>query len=161
MRSPQVSRSLSRSETIINVCFLGRDAIDSSMISPLTHTEGAAEHLSASVRDHDVHDENGNELARTRRLHSPGTSYDHPGLAGRTCEAVRRRRGRACVAPRPQRLSGRADLTRSGHSVSVCGWYYARDGFYPSLRTTCGIVHARMAPCGRRSLPKGWVPGPR
>ena len=161
MRSPQVSRSLGRSDTIINVCFLGRDAIDSSMISPLTHTEGAAEHRSASVRDQDVHDENGNELARTRRRHSPGTSYDHPGLAGRTCEAVRRRRGRACVAPRPRRLSGRADLTRSGHSVSVCGWYYARDGFHPSLWTTCGIVHVRMAPCGRHSLPQGWVPGPR
>ena len=99
--SPQVSRSLGRSETIINVCFLGRDAIDSSMISPLTHTEGAAEHLSASVRDQDVHDENGNELARTRRRHSLGTSYDHPGLAGRICEAVRRCRGRAYVAPRP------------------------------------------------------------
>ena len=40
MRSPQVSRSLGRSDTIINVCFLGRDALDSSMISPLTHTDG-------------------------------------------------------------------------------------------------------------------------
>ena len=161
MRSPHASRSLVRTKAIINDRFLAPNAIVSSMVSPLTHTEGADEHRSTSVGDQDVQGENGNEPARTRRRHSLGTSYDHPGLAGRTCEAVRRRRGRACVAPRPRRLSGRADLTRSGHSVSVCGWYYARDGFYPSLRTTCGIVHVRMAPCGRRSLPKGWVPGPR
>ena len=35
------------------------------MVSPLTHMEGAAEHRSASVNDHDVDDENGDELART------------------------------------------------------------------------------------------------
>ena len=79
MRSPQVSRSLDRSEGIINVCFLGRDAIDSSMISPLTHTEGAAEHRSTSVGDQDVLFENGDELARTRWRHSLLIWHDHSG----------------------------------------------------------------------------------
>ena len=161
MRSPQSSRSLVRTKAITNDRFLAPNAIVSSMVSPLTHMEGAAEHRSASVSDHDVDDDNGDELARTRRRHSQGTSYDHPGLAGPTCEAVHRCRGRACVAPRPWSLSCRAGLTRSGHSVSVCARYYARDGFHPSLRTTCAIVHVRMAPRGRRNLPQGWVPGPR
>ena len=67
------------------------------MVSPLTHMEGAAKHRSASVSDHDVDDDNGDELARTRRRHNQGTSYDHPGLAGPTCEAVHRCRGDALV----------------------------------------------------------------
>ena len=160
MRSPQVSRSLGRTKAVIHVCFIGRNAIDSSMVSPITDTEGAAEHRSASVCRHGVDDENVDEPARTRRRHSPGTSHDHPGLARPTCEAVRRRRGRACVAPRLRCLSGGAGLTRSGRSVSVCARYYARDGFHPSLRTTSAIIHARMAPRARPTLPQGRVPGP-
>ena len=39
MRSPQVSRLIVRLEWIIKVYFLYRKAIDSSMVSPLTHTE--------------------------------------------------------------------------------------------------------------------------
>ena len=90
------------------------------MVSPLTHTEGAAEHRSASVGDQDVLFENGDELARTRWRHSLLTWHDHSGPPGVTCEAVRRRRGRAWVAARPRWASGEAGLALSGHSVSVC-----------------------------------------
>ena len=159
MHSPQVSRSLDRTEAVINVCFIGRNAIDSSMVSPITDTEGAAEHRSASVGRHGVDDDNGDEPARTRRRHSPGTSHDHPGLARPTCEAVRRRRGRACVAPRLRCLSGGAGLTRSGRSVSVCGRYHACYGFRRGLRVTYAIVHALVSSCGRPILLQGWVPG--
>ena len=90
------------------------------MVSPLTHTEGLRHCVTSAVREEDVQDENGNELARTRQRHSPDTWHDHSGLPGVTCEAVRRRRGRACVALRLRWASGGADLTLSGHSVSVC-----------------------------------------
>ena len=120
MRSPQSSRSLVRTKAIKNDRFLAPNAIVSSMVSPLTHTEGAAERLSASVGDQGVDNENGDELARTRLQHSVHTWHGHPGPAGATCEAVRRRRGRAWVAARPQWVSGGAGLTRSEHSVSVC-----------------------------------------
>ena len=160
MRSPQASRSLVRTKAITNDRFLAPNAIVSSMVSPLTHMEGAADTVTTAVPDHDVDDDNGDELARTRRRHSQDTSYDHPGLAGPTCEVVHRCCGRACVAPRPWSPPCRAGLTRSGHSVSVYGWYYARDGSHPSLRTTCAIVHVRMAPCGRHNLLQGRVPGP-
>ena len=160
MRSPQASRSLGRFNTITKVDFLAPDAIDSSMVSPTTDTEVPPSTVTTAVPDHDVDEENGDELARTRRRHSQGTSYGHPGLAGPTCEVVHRCCGRACVAPRPWSPPCRAGLTRSGHSVSVYGWYYARDGSHPSLRTTCAIVHVRMAPCGRHNLLHGRVPGP-
>ena len=160
MRSPQASRSLGRLDMITIDDLLAPNAIDSSMVSPTTDVEGAADTVTTAVPDHDVDDENGDELARTRRRHSQDTSYDHPGLAGPTCEVVHRCRGRACVAPRPWSLSCRTCLTRSGHSVSVCDRYYARDGFHPSLRTTCAIVHVRMAPCGYHNLLQGRVPGP-
>ena len=90
------------------------------MVSPLTHTEGLPSSVTSVVQESDVDDDNGNELARTRQRHSPGVWHDHPGLAGATCEAVRRRRGCTCVAPRPRWVSGGAGLTRSEHSVSVC-----------------------------------------
>ena len=70
------------------------------MVSPLTHTEGLRHSVTSVVPGKDVDDDNGDEPLRTRRRHSPGTWYDHPGLPGVTCEAVRRLRGRACVAPR-------------------------------------------------------------
>ena len=160
MRSPQASRSLGRLDMITNGGFLAPNAIDSSMISPTTDAEGAANTVTPAVPDHDVDDENRVELGRARQRQSLGVPHDHPGLAGATCEAVRSRRGRACVAPCPRCLPGGAGLARSGHSVSVYGWYYARDGSHPSLLITCGIVHVRMAPCGRHNLPQGRVPGP-
>ena len=101
MRSPQASQSLGRLDMITNDDFLAPDAIDSSMISPTTDAEGAANTVTTTVPDHDVDDETGDELARTRRRHSQDTSHDHPRLAGPTCEVVHRCRGRACVAPRP------------------------------------------------------------
>ena len=131
------------------------------MISPTTDAEGAANTVTPAVPDHDVDDENRIELGRARQRQSLGVPHDYPGLAGATCEAVRSRRGRACVAPCPRCLPGGAGLARSGHSVSVYGWYYARDRYNPSLLITCGIVHVRMAPCGRHNLPQGWVPGAR
>ena len=120
MRSPQASRSIVRVEWLIKVYFLYRKAIDSSMVSPLTHTEGLPSCGTRVEEERDVHDDNGNEPLRTRRRHSPDTWHDHFGLPGVTCKAVRRRRGRACVAPRLRWASGGADLTLSGHSVSVC-----------------------------------------
>ena len=120
MCSPQVSRSLGRTKTITKVDFLARKAIDSSMVSPLTHTEGLPSSVSAAVPDHDIDDENRVELGRARQQQSLVVPHDHPGRAGVTCEAVRRRRGRACVAPRLRLVSGGAGLTLSGHSVSVC-----------------------------------------
>ena len=90
------------------------------MVSPLTHTEGLRHSVTSVVQEKDVDDDNGDEPLRTRRRHSLGTWHDHSGLPGVTCEAVRRRRGRACVAPRLRWASGGADLTLSGHSVSVC-----------------------------------------
>ena len=119
MRSPQASRSIVCTKYIINVYFLDRKAIDSSMVSPLTHTEGLPSSVPRVVLERDVDDDNGDEPLRTRRQHSPDTWHDHSGLPGVTCEAVRRRRGRACVAPRLRWASGGADLTLSGHSVSV------------------------------------------
>ena len=90
------------------------------MVSPLTHTEGLPSSVTSVVQEKDVDDDNGDEPLRTRRRHSPDTWHYHSGLPGVTCEAVRRRRGRACVAPRPRWVSDGAGLTRSGHSVSVC-----------------------------------------
>ena len=118
----------------------------------------ATEHVAAPVSNHDVDDENRIELGRTRRLQSLVVPGDHPGLAGTKCEAVRRCRGRACVAPRPRSLSGGAALTRSGHSVSVNGLYYVLNGSHPSLPTTSDIVHARMASWDHPTLLQGWVP---
>ena len=146
MRSPQVSRSLGRTKTVMNVCCLGRNAIDSSMVSPITDTEGAAEHRSASVCRHGVDDENGDEPARTRRRHSPGTSHDHPGLARPTCEAVRRRRGRACVAPRLRCLSGGGwlDTIRPQcerlRSVSCVLWLSPRSTGHVRYRTCARVI---------------------
>ena len=133
--------------------------MESSMFSQTTDTDGVANTVSAHVSNHDDHHENGVELARTRRRHSQDTCHDHPGLARPTCEAVRRRRGCACVAPRLRCPLGGAGFDTSGRSVSVCGLCYARDGFHPSLLTTGGIVHARVASCGRPILLQGWVPG--
>ena len=89
------------------------------MVSPLTHTEGLRHSVTSVGREKDVDDDNGNELARTRRRHSLDTWHDHSGLPGVTCEAVRRRRGRACVAPRPRWASGGAGLALTGHSERV------------------------------------------
>ena len=69
MCSPQVSRSLVRTKTIINVYFLGRDAMDSSIVSQTTDTVVPPSTVIAHVSNHDADDENGNELARTRRRH--------------------------------------------------------------------------------------------
>ena len=84
MRSPQASRSLGRLDMITKDDVSAPNAIDSSMVSPTTDVEGAADTVTTAVPDHDVDDENGDELARTRRRHSQGTSYDHAGLAGPT-----------------------------------------------------------------------------
>ena len=84
MRSPHASRSLTRSEGIVNVYFLGRTAIDSSMVSPLTHTEGLLSSVTSVVQEKDVEDEIGDEPARTRQPHSLSTSNDRSGLAGPT-----------------------------------------------------------------------------
>ena len=159
MCSPQVSRSLVRIKTIINGYFLGRDTMDSSMVQQTIDTAVPPSTVAAHVSNHDAHHENGNEPSRTRRRHSLGTSHDHPGLAQPTCEAVRRRRGCACVAPRLRWPLGGAGFDTSGRSVSVCGLCYARDGFHGALRTTGDIVHARVASCGRPILLQGWVPG--
>merc|ERR1712185_677573 len=129
MCSPQVSRSLVRTKTIINVYFLGRDAMDSSIVSQTTDTVVPPSTVMAHVSNHDAHHENGDESSRTRRRHSLGTSHDHPGLAQPTCEAVRRRRGCACVTPCLRCPSGGAGFDTIGCSVSVCGLCYARDGF--------------------------------
>ena len=133
--------------------------MDSSIVSQTTDTVVPPSTVIAHVSNHDADDENGNELARTRRRHSQGTCHDHPGLARPTCEAVRRRRGCACVAPRQRCPSGGAGFDTSGRSVRVCGLCNARDGFHRQLLTTGDIVHARVASCGRPILLQGWVPG--
>ena len=103
--------------------------MDSSIVSQTIDTAVPPSTVIAHVSNHDAHHENGNEPSRTRRRHSLGTSHDHPGLAQPTCEAVRRRRGCACVAPRLRWPLGGAGFDTSGRSVSVCGLCYARDGF--------------------------------
>ena len=100
LRSPQASRSLGRLDMITMITkddLLAQNAIDSSMISPTTDAEGAANTVTPAVPDHDVDDENRVELGRARQRQSLVVPHDHPGLAGPSCEAVRRRRGRACV----------------------------------------------------------------
>ena len=119
--SPHASRSLTRSEGIVNVYFLGRAAIDSSTVSPLTHTEGLPSSVLSVVQERDVDDENGNELARTRRRHSLGIWYGHPGLAEQHAKPVHRRRGCACVAPRPR-------------------WVFIRRGWFDTTRPQCERV---------------------
>ena len=104
MRNAQVSLLLVRTNTITNDDFPSSDATVSSVCSPTTDTDGATEHVAAPVSNHDVDDENRIELGRTRRLQSLVVPGGHPRLAGTTCEAVRRCRGRACVAPRPRSL---------------------------------------------------------
>lgn len=133
--------------------------MDSSIVSQTTDSVVPPSTVMAHVSNHDAHHENGDESSRTRRRHSLGTSHDHPGLAQPTCEAVRRRRGCACVTPCLRCPLGGAGFDTIGRSVSVCGLCYARDGFYPSLRTTGDIVHERVASCGRPIFPQGWVPG--
>ena len=63
MRSSQASRSLGRLDMITNDGFLAPNAIDSSMISPTTDAEGAADTVTPAVPDHDVDDENASNLA--------------------------------------------------------------------------------------------------
>ena len=65
MRSPQVSRSLDRTKTIVNTYFMGRYTIDSSIVSQTTDTEGVVNSVSAHVSNPDADDENGNELQCT------------------------------------------------------------------------------------------------
>ena len=74
---------------ITNDDFMGPNAIDSSMISPTTDAEGAANTVTPVVPDHDVDDENRVELGRARQRQSLVVPHDHPGLAGPSCEAVR------------------------------------------------------------------------
>ena len=134
MRSPQSSRSLVRTKAITNDRFLAPNAIVSSMVSPLTHMEGAAEHRSASVSEHDVDDDNGDELARTRRRHSQGISYDHPGLA-RSGTNMRSR------APLPRtRLCGTASM-----EPIMQGWF-------DTIRPQCERV--RLVLCARWLSPE-------
>ena len=49
------------------------------------------------VTGHDVHDQIRVVLAQARRIYSHVVSVNHRGHTGPTCEAVRRRRSRACV----------------------------------------------------------------
>ena len=68
--SPQVSRSLVRTKTIINVYFLGRDAMDSSIVSQTTDIVVPPSTVMAHVSNHDAHHENGDDSSHTRRRHS-------------------------------------------------------------------------------------------
>ena len=88
VRSPQASRSLGRLDMITNDDFMAPNAIDSSMISPTTDAEGAANTVTPVVPDHDVDDENRVELGRARQRQSLVVPHDHFGQAGATCEAV-------------------------------------------------------------------------
>ena len=122
LSSVQASLLIVHTTVIVNVHFTVLDIAVSTVSAPVTSPDNLSSVVdTAPVSNHDVDDQNRDEVARTRRRQSLVVPHEHPGPPELSCEGANRHHGLAWDGSQLRRRPGAADLARPGCIMSVRG----------------------------------------